>query len=481
MKKKRSLLFLLMLAAFALLACKPAMSVCAAEASWMWPVPGSEKINQEWSTAHGGIDIGGSLGCDVVAGKSGTVYKVLKNGVEFANWGGYGNGVIINHGNGVYSHYAHLNSTCVSEGQAVYQGQKIGTMGTTGNSTGVHLHFSIKTGSQAPYGGPGGSVNNNKGVIAYIGLPSGSSSGSSISWSTSVSDITNTNAVVRATIKVPSSVSFQWAGCNFYDMKGNMIAQAGETTSVSGTCLNIWYNISNETWNHISLTPGTTYRYQFYATYGSVDHFSPMYTFTTTGTPPHVHKYTSSVTRKPTCQKAGIRTYKCSCGKSYAKTIAKLKHTVVTDRAVAATCEKDGKTAGSHCKVCKTVIKKQTVVKKLGHSWKKTVIKKATVFKNGTMKYTCTRCKRTKTGVIKKLTPVIKLSSSSVTLKKGKSTTVKVVKMAYGDSVQSWSSANKKVASVSKTGKITAVKKGTITITVKLKSGKKATVKVKVY
>ncbi|MBR1865615.1 MAG: CHAP domain-containing protein, partial [Lachnospiraceae bacterium] len=100
-------------------------------------------------------------------------------------------------------------------------------------------------------------------------------------WTTSVSDITTTNAKVSAKYTASSSVQFQWAGCNFFDMGGNLIAQAGETTNVSGTYINIWYDITGETHNNIILSQGTTYQYQFYVTYNGVDHFSPMYTFTT--------------------------------------------------------------------------------------------------------------------------------------------------------------------------------------------------------
>ena len=105
----------------------------AAEAQWLWPVPSSTQINQRWNSEHGGLDIGGAHGCDIVASKSGTVLKVL-NGDQ-TNYYGYGRGVVINHGDGWYSHYAHMNSTCVSEGQYVSQGQVIGTMGATGNAT----------------------------------------------------------------------------------------------------------------------------------------------------------------------------------------------------------------------------------------------------------------------------------------------------------------------------------------------------------
>lgn len=90
-------------------------------------------------TFHEGIDFGGSSSTVIMAVKSGTVAEASYDGMS-------GNYVIINHGDGYYSLYAHLSSTTVSAGQAVTKGQQVGFMGTTGNSTGVHLHFGISTG-----------------------------------------------------------------------------------------------------------------------------------------------------------------------------------------------------------------------------------------------------------------------------------------------------------------------------------------------
>ncbi len=90
---------------------------------------------------HNGVDTcrrGGTHGADVIATKAGTV--------EVANWGwggGYGNYVVVNHGNGVLSYYAHLSNISVSVGQSVRQGQVIGNAGNTGYSFGAHLHFGL--------------------------------------------------------------------------------------------------------------------------------------------------------------------------------------------------------------------------------------------------------------------------------------------------------------------------------------------------
>jgi len=99
-----------------------------------WPIYGS--ITQGYGGGHTGIDIAGSRGTTIGAADSGTVTFAGREG-------GYGNFVIINHGNGVVTRYAHCDSILVKEGQQVSQGQAIATRGSTGRSTGPHLHFEV--------------------------------------------------------------------------------------------------------------------------------------------------------------------------------------------------------------------------------------------------------------------------------------------------------------------------------------------------
>lgn len=93
-----------------------------------------------WSSGyHTGVDFAASTGTTVKAVGPGTVVS--------AGWGGaYGNEVVIQHSDGSYSQYGHLSSLAVSAGQSVSGGQQIGLSGSTGNSTGPHLHFEIRTG-----------------------------------------------------------------------------------------------------------------------------------------------------------------------------------------------------------------------------------------------------------------------------------------------------------------------------------------------
>ncbi|MCX4782735.1 M23 family metallopeptidase [Streptomyces sp. NBC_01264] len=93
-----------------------------------------------WSSGyHTGVDFAASSGTTVKAVGAGTVVS--------AGWSGsYGNEVVIRHADGKYSQYAHLSQLSVSSGQSVTGGQSIGLSGSTGNSTGPHLHFEIRTG-----------------------------------------------------------------------------------------------------------------------------------------------------------------------------------------------------------------------------------------------------------------------------------------------------------------------------------------------
>lgn len=92
-------------------------------------------ITGEWRL-HTGIDFGAASGTHIHACRGGTVVR--------ANWyGGYGNAIIVDHGGGMQTLYAHQSAFAVSAGQRVSAGQHIGYVGSTGNSTGPHLHFEV--------------------------------------------------------------------------------------------------------------------------------------------------------------------------------------------------------------------------------------------------------------------------------------------------------------------------------------------------
>ncbi|MFI1933215.1 M23 family metallopeptidase [Streptomyces sp. NPDC020330] len=96
-----------------------------------------------WAAKHSGQDFAVPVGTDVVAVHKGTVVKAGPNGA--GDGPAYGNAVVIKHSNGKYSQYAHLSQVNVKVGETVKTGEKIALSGNTGNSSGPHLHFEIRT------------------------------------------------------------------------------------------------------------------------------------------------------------------------------------------------------------------------------------------------------------------------------------------------------------------------------------------------
>ena len=233
-----------------------------------------------------------------------------------------------------------------------------------------------------------------------------------------------------------------------------------------------------------------------------------------------------TITKAATCTVSGEKTYTCAkCSKTRTEEIAKIDHTIVVDQAIEPTCTQSGKTEGSHCSVCGAVIKAQEVIPATGHKYEVVIDKSATCNNNGSKYEECTICHDKKTAVsipatgqhtygawknvkaatacvngkrehrctvcgvtesqsIPKLKATVKLSSTKKTIKRNKSYTLKITKLAKGDAVKSVKSSKKSVATVKKVKtnqyKITGKKKGKATITVVLKSGKKATCKITV-
>lgn len=122
------------------------------DGQFSWPVPGWTRVSSDYGPricpfhgpeVHSGIDIPASYGTPVIAAAAGTV-------ISAGYQGSYGNAVIISHGGGLYTLYAHNSSLVVSVGQTVEKGQQVSRIGSTGSSTGNHLHFEVR--SSANYG-----------------------------------------------------------------------------------------------------------------------------------------------------------------------------------------------------------------------------------------------------------------------------------------------------------------------------------------
>jgi murein DD-endopeptidase MepM/ murein hydrolase activator NlpD len=106
---------------------------------FIWPVNGTvvSGYGMRWGRLHEGIDIAASTGTPIWSAAAGTVIH--------AGWlGGYGNLVVVDHGNGLATAYAHASAILVAVGQQVAQGETVALIGSTGNSSGPHLHFEVR-------------------------------------------------------------------------------------------------------------------------------------------------------------------------------------------------------------------------------------------------------------------------------------------------------------------------------------------------
>ncbi|MEU6732329.1 M23 family metallopeptidase [Streptomyces physcomitrii] len=118
-------------------------------ASWVAPVKKYELSagfglgGNMWSSKHSGQDFAVSVGTDVNSVHGGTVVKAGPNGG--GDGPAYGNAIVVSHGNGTYTQYAHLSRIDVKVGENVKTGEHIAKSGNTGNSSGPHLHFEVRT------------------------------------------------------------------------------------------------------------------------------------------------------------------------------------------------------------------------------------------------------------------------------------------------------------------------------------------------
>ncbi|BBH66107.1 hypothetical protein ACTI_27920 [Actinoplanes sp. OR16] len=106
---------------------------------WVHPMPAAgvtSCFGQRWGRLHAGVDLAAAHGTPIVAAGAGVVVTA---GPE----GGYGNAVLIQHDNGYLTHYGHMSAILVAAGQRVAAGERIGLEGSTGHSTGPHLHFEV--------------------------------------------------------------------------------------------------------------------------------------------------------------------------------------------------------------------------------------------------------------------------------------------------------------------------------------------------
>ncbi|MBQ9558074.1 MAG: peptidoglycan DD-metalloendopeptidase family protein [Clostridia bacterium] len=336
-----------------------------ADDTWLWPIQTSLRMSRGYSSDHTALDIvpGSESSTPVLASRAGRVIAVFDgcknwngasgsgqgcdtvgcpntnymtyNGKKFCNYG-IGRGVIIEHGDGYVSQYAHMESVSVSVGQTITKGQQLGYMGSRGASTGKHLHFEIRSGytsgknfwsctavNSNPYGdeyivsGSWNGVDN----IYYSRDYSGSHTHSYGSWQT----------VVEATCTVNGS---RQRVCSCGDTQTESIPATGHS------------------WNAGEVIVGAG------------------------------------------CTDAGVKLFTCTkCTATRTEVLNAEGHSPVADGAVPATCTETGLTEGSPCSKCGAVITPQQVAPALGHSDRIVSVERGCEYV--TVVYQCERCGET--------------------------------------------------------------------------------------
>lgn len=206
-------------------------------------------------------------------------------------------------GNG-YGHVAYVVSVQSTTTFTVNEGGRTDLDQT--NSHGVAYSYKITNavGGKRPY-------DNGLTLVGFI-YPKGKSS-LQCTWETpSATKITQTNAFLYGKLNYNQNANCTQCGVRLINAStGASVASKDEYVNYNSNYVDMWYDITDEL--GVTLTPGTTYKYNFYAIINGKEYWSPVGTFTTEG---HTHRYTSTVT-KPTCTAQGYTTHTCSCGDWY--------------------------------------------------------------------------------------------------------------------------------------------------------------------
>ena len=230
-----------------------------------WPVPGHTRLSQGYHNGSS-IDISDAsvAGANVISAVSGKVtlvrYCTQQHYGSFGDCNGFGTGLVILGNDGRYYQYAHMQAgsipSNVYKGASVTAGQLIGKVGTTGNSSGNHLHFGISTGSYYAQSGinPMNETYTYAAPAEQIKLTYGA---------LSVSNVTTKNAVITGRISNPSRATVTRVGAYIWDAKGKLVKVYSENCGLNNSAINQSLNINTEA--KLNLTPGSKYTVQFYA------------------------------------------------------------------------------------------------------------------------------------------------------------------------------------------------------------------------
>ncbi|MBO4580204.1 MAG: S-layer homology domain-containing protein [Clostridiales bacterium] len=275
-----------------------------AAATLYWPVPGHHNLSQGYHDGNA-IDISdGSIGgANVIAAIGGTVCTIYKCGSQhygsMHDCNGFGTGIAIHGDDGRTYQYAHMQAdsmpSYVYYGARIEGGQVIGRVGTTGNSSGNHLHFGISNSQNYWESGP------NPANESY--RPDGDTV--SVSWADSDKQVVNKNRVYvhkKASLSGATMNDMSSVGINVYNSSGTKIGSKSETPDRSGgSYVYIWYDFKDEL--GINIQRGATYEFQLYAIVKGKTYNSPRYKVTVPGgtpTIPPTATPTATPTVKPT-------------------------------------------------------------------------------------------------------------------------------------------------------------------------------------
>ena len=194
----------------------------------------------------------------------------------------------------------------------------------------------------------------------------------------------------------------------------------------------------------------------------------------------HVHNWKELYIEKENCFTNWVKIYYCTgCAEEKRESITPIGHVFSSWQTISPSCSISGK----KYRICEECGYEETEeIKATGNhqwgAWKTT--KKATALAKGRQTHECLICYTEQSRTLPKLKAKVTLKKKSITIKRKKSYTLKIKSRTYGDKVSKWKTSNKKIATVSSKGKIKAKKKGRTTITLYMKSGAKASCRVKV-
>ena len=270
-----------------------------AASDYVWPTDSPHSLSRNYAKhSYKAIDISVSAGAPVYASRSGKVYAAYTgcrnwNGLTagtckdrglcnpncgyFSNGycnNGFGNGVIIQHDDGTYAHYAHFSEVYVKRGDSVSQGQKIGTAGNYGYSNGAHLHFELHSAGITPWKG---ACINPEPLLNGKSLPPEQS----VDVVTTTADtITETSTILRGSFTTTGDRATE-CGMLLGTSEGNMTKLGSDKVNTYGTSM--FYSTAKY---GRTLEPGTTYYYQAYATVNKTTYKGETKSFITSGTRP---------------------------------------------------------------------------------------------------------------------------------------------------------------------------------------------------